>query len=202
MQIPAASSATVQIPIKITVPPQPGVTAQSFIVHVPPHAVQGSTSGHTYFYFCLTSFSFSSGVRAGTQLQDIPSSPDVTAAPVPTEMATTVLQQHIHDELQKAEQNQSKNEGVTQLDGPGDSSDQDNENVEDDAMEEENDHDEEIPNSDDVTKDLFEADNVIVCQYDKITKRRRSWKLRLKDGIMNINGRDYVFGKASGDVEW
>ena len=166
----------------------------------------------THFNSCLTWFTFSSGVRAGVQLQAILSSPAVTAAfSLPIEMATTVLQQHISNALQTAARNPSKNEGVTQPDGPGDSSDEDNDDVEDDDMEVDENHDddnndenqnEEIPNSDDVTKDLFEADNVIVCQYDKITKRRRSWKLRLKDGIMNINGRDYVFGKASGDVEW
>ena len=99
------------------------------------------------------------------------------------------------------------------MDGPGDSSDEENDDVEDDAMEEEDDYDdeehddenqdEEIPDSkDNETIDLFKADNVIVCQYEKITRRRRNWKLRLKDGIMNINGRDYVFEKANGDAEW
>ena len=128
-------------------------------------------------------------------------------------MATTRVQQHINDGLQTAAQNQSNSGGVVQLDGPGDSSDEENDDVEDDAMEEEDDYDdeehddenqdEEIPDSkDNETKDLFKADNVIVCQYEKITRRGRNWKLRLKDGIMNINGRDYVFGKASGNTEW
>ena len=27
-------------------------------------------------------------------------------------------------------------------------------------------------------------------------------KLSVKDGIMNLNGKDYVFQRAHGDVEW
>ena len=162
------------------------------------------------------SFLYSSGGGAGPKLQAILISPAVTAAlSLPVEMATTVLQQHINDGLQTAARNQSKKGEVAQLDGPEDSSD--NDDVEDDDVEEEDDHDdeehvdehqdEEIPNSEDDMSDddpsaLFETNNVIVCQYDKITRSRHSWKLRLKDGIMNINGRDYVFGKASGNTEW
>lgn len=77
------------------------------------------------------------------------------------------------------------NGGVTQLDGPGDSSDDDDveDDDDDDDVEEEDDHDdeehvdehqdEEIPNSEDDMSDddpsaLFETDNVVVCQYDKV----------------------------------
>ena len=28
--------------------------------------------------------------------------------------------------------------------------------------------------------DLFETDNVVVCQYDKITRARNKWKFHLK----------------------
>lgn len=73
--------------------------------------------------------------------------------------------------------------------------------------------------------DLFDTDNVIVCQYDKvpwpqeshslqdywlkqtisflqITRSRNKWKFYLKDGIMNIGGKDYIFQKSNGDAEW
>lgn len=73
--------------------------------------------------------------------------------------------------------------------------------------------------------DLFDTDNVVVCQYDKvielifclkdpvlyyffnfftnqITRSRNKWKFYLKDGIMNIGGKDYVFQKSNGDAEW
>lgn len=85
-------------------------------------------------------------------------------------------------------QSRPDNGGVTQLDGPGDSSDEDDDDVEDDDddVEEEDDRDDEehdddndenqdeepLNSEDDVTDDdpsvLFETDNVVVCQYDKV----------------------------------
>uniref|UniRef100_A0A183B6G5 Transcription initiation factor IIA subunit 1 n=1 Tax=Echinostoma caproni TaxID=27848 RepID=A0A183B6G5_9TREM len=73
--------------------------------------------------------------------------------------------------------------------------------------EEEQEEDEEPLNSGDDVSDeepevLFESDNVVVCQYDKIHRSRNRWRLHLKDGIMAINGRDLVFQKAVGEAEW
>ncbi|KAJ8309152.1 hypothetical protein KUTeg_014026 [Tegillarca granosa] len=50
--------------------------------------------------------------------------------------------------------------------------------------------------------ELFDTDNVVVCQYDKINRNKAKWKFHLKDGIMNLNGKDYVFQKATGDADW
>uniref|UniRef100_F7FT16 General transcription factor IIA subunit 1 like n=1 Tax=Ornithorhynchus anatinus TaxID=9258 RepID=F7FT16_ORNAN len=50
--------------------------------------------------------------------------------------------------------------------------------------------------------DLFETDNVIVCQYDKIHRSKNKWKFYLKDGVMCFGGKDYVFARATGDAEW
>ncbi|KAJ3610556.1 hypothetical protein NHX12_022648 [Muraenolepis orangiensis] len=50
--------------------------------------------------------------------------------------------------------------------------------------------------------DLFDTDNVIVCQYDKIHRSKNRWKFHLKDGVMCYSGRDYVFSKAVGEAEW
>lgn len=36
----------------------------------------------------------------------------------------------------------------------------------------------------------------------QITRSRNKWKFYLKDGIMNLSGKDYVFQKANGDAEW
>lgn len=85
-----------------------------------------------------------------------------------------------------------------------------------------------LNSEDDVTDednaDLFETDNVVVCQYDKvfilliliilqfdlktfinfeqINRSRNKWKFYLKDGIINLGGKDYVFQKSNGDAEW
>ncbi|NXF39486.1 TF2AY factor, partial [Nyctibius bracteatus] len=52
------------------------------------------------------------------------------------------------------------------------------------------------------TADLFDTDNVIVCQYDKIHRSKNKWKFYLKDGVMSFEGKDHVFAKAIGDAEW
>lgn len=44
--------------------------------------------------------------------------------------------------------------------------------------------------------------NIMLCLYDRVQRVRNRWKCSLKDGVMNINGKDYVFQKASGDSEW
>ncbi|XP_054654332.1 TFIIA-alpha and beta-like factor [Dunckerocampus dactyliophorus] len=50
--------------------------------------------------------------------------------------------------------------------------------------------------------DLFDIENVIVCQYDKIHRSKNRWKFHLKDGVVCYGGRDYVFSKAVGEAEW
>jgi len=120
-----------------------------------------------------------------------------------------------------------KNPGFVQVDGQaagGDSSDEededddDDDDLDDDADDrddereeepEEEGQDEEPLNSDDDVSDaegssekLYDIENVVVCQFDKITRTRNKWKFHLKDGIMNLNGKDYVFQKATGDAEW
>lgn len=110
---------------------------------------------------------------------------------------------------------------VVQVDGALDTSDEDEDEDEFNEDEEEGNEDgpqddenedgpqEEVEplNSDDDVSDEeatenFEIDNVVVCQYDKISRSRNRWKFHFKDGIMNLQGKDYVFQKAVGDAEW
>ncbi|KAJ8966114.1 hypothetical protein NQ317_011019 [Molorchus minor] len=110
---------------------------------------------------------------------------------------------------------------LNQTDGPMDTSDEDEDGTDDDnddddldddkdeddqELEDEGGEEEPLNSEDDVTdddpSDLFDTDNIIVCQYDKIIRNRNKWKFYLKDGIMNLNGQDYVFQKANGDAEW
>ncbi|KAI9579283.1 hypothetical protein GQX74_004755, partial [Glossina fuscipes] len=141
---------------------------------------------------------------------------------LPTTLASSVLQQHVNAALVNA--NMQKNFNTSkQMDGAVDTSDEDESEESDDNMDDDDnddldkDDDEDIENEggaeeeplnseDDVTdedaSDLFDTENVIVCQYDKITRSRNKWKFYLKDGIMNIGGKDYVFQKSNGDAEW
>ncbi|KAI6223677.1 hypothetical protein M3Y99_01442700 [Aphelenchoides fujianensis] len=111
---------------------------------------------------------------------------------------------------------------VAQLDGgPGmtDSSSSEEDEEEDDSIKqfigmqeqgaEEGDGVEEDPlNSNDDQSDeedletLFDSENVVVCQFEKVNRARSKWKFILKDGIMHLNGSDYCFQKATGEAEW
>merc|ERR1711920_487546 len=90
-------------------------------------------------------------------------------------------------------------------DNDNDDSDDDIDGDEEDA-EGEGAEDDPLGSGDDISEgdpsDLFNTENVVVCQYDKITRTRNKWKFHLKDGIMNLNGKDYVFQKATGEAEW
>ena len=36
----------------------------------------------------------------------------------------------------------------------------------------------------------------------QITRTKNKWRFTLKKGVMNIDGRDYVFSKATGEADW
>eukprot|EP00058_Branchiostoma_floridae_P024753 XP_002610243.1 hypothetical protein BRAFLDRAFT_126818 [Branchiostoma floridae] len=105
---------------------------------------------------------------------------------------------------------------IIQVDGANDTSDEDDDDDDDDKEDEEDKDDEnddaegeeeeplnsEDDVSDDDPTDLFDIDNVVVCQYERINRSKNKWKFHLKDGIMNLGGKDYVFQKATGDAEW
>ncbi|XP_038593807.1 TFIIA-alpha and beta-like factor isoform X2 [Micropterus salmoides] len=94
-------------------------------------------------------------------------------------------------------------EGDGSSDGNSISSSSDGEGADDLVNAEEEDP---LNSGDDVIEqdipDLFDTDNVIVCQYDKIHRSKNRWKFHLKDGVMCYGGRDYVFSKAVGEAEW
>ncbi|XP_068597700.1 TFIIA-alpha and beta-like factor [Brachionichthys hirsutus] len=105
--------------------------------------------------------------------------------------------------LINAEAIKALQEGDGSSDGDSVSSSSDGEAVDELADVEEEDP---LNSGDDVIEqeipDLFDTDNVIVCQYDKIHRSKNRWKFHLKDGVMCYGGRDYVFSKAVGEAEW
>ncbi|CCH41131.1 TFIIA-alpha and beta-like factor, 1-like factor [Wickerhamomyces ciferrii] len=71
--------------------------------------------------------------------------------------------------------------------------------------------------SDDINSDLDDSDEedleddedaddaegmIILCLYEKVLRVKNKWKCNLKDGVANINGRDYAFAKGTGESEW
>ena len=106
---------------------------------------------------------------------------------------------------------------IVQLDGPPSSEEEDDDDDDyndeddqddqiDDEIEQPGEEEEPLNSEDDVSDEdpieIFDTENVVVCQYDKVTRSRNKWKFNFKDGIMNLQGKDYVFQKASGDAEW
>ncbi|KAK2711418.1 transcription initiation factor IIA subunit 1-like [Artemia franciscana] len=208
--IPTAGSVSM-VPVKISVPGPPG-------------AVQGPAKVITVQ---VPATFFQVAQDAGAQLQAILGSPRVTQTlSLPVETATRVLQEYMNDAIITYMTSRGHPRPVvpivSQMDGTNDSSDEDDDDdiddtedadddldLNDDEIDQENEEveeDEPLNSEDDVSDDdvsqMFETDNVVVCQFDKITRTRNRWKFHLKDGVMNINGRDYVFQKANGDTEW
>ncbi|XP_021058147.1 transcription initiation factor IIA subunit 1-like [Mus pahari] len=135
--------------------------------------------------------------------------PTTVAAPTPAQAQMPAAGQP-QPQVQPAQQQAPL---VLQVDGTGDTSSEEDEDEDCDEEDEEEEADdgqveEEPLNSEDDLSDeegqeeLFDTENVVVCQYDKIHRSKNKWKFHLKDGIMNLNGRDYVFSKATGDAEW
>ncbi|KAM0329355.1 hypothetical protein ACHAQA_004661 [Verticillium albo-atrum] len=71
--------------------------------------------------------------------------------------------------------------------------------------------DEDAINSDlddsDDEKDDDEVDDeglghIMLCMYDKVQRVKNKWKCVLKDGVLTVNGKEYVFHKATGEYEW
>ncbi|OBT67020.1 hypothetical protein VE03_04504 [Pseudogymnoascus sp. 23342-1-I1] len=94
---------------------------------------------------------------------------------------------------------------VGQTDGGDDDDDDDDDKVlkaeddDEDAINSDLD-DPDDPKSDDSGDD--ETPQVMLCMYDKVQRVKNKWKCVMKDGVLTINGKDYVFHKASGEYEW
>ncbi|NXR12543.1 TF2AY factor, partial [Semnornis frantzii] len=106
------------------------------------------------------------------------------------------------EDLKVLEDNEDNDEECDSVsDTESSSSGGDDEELQTDIVEEDP-----LNSDDDVSEqdipDLFDTDNVIVCQYDKIQRSKNKWKFFLKDGVMAFEGREHVFAKAVGDAEW
>jgi len=44
--------------------------------------------------------------------------------------------------------------------------------------------------------------NIVFCTYDKVARVKNKWKCILKDGMIHVNGKDYLFAKCTGEFEW
>ena len=44
--------------------------------------------------------------------------------------------------------------------------------------------------------------DTILCTYDKVQRVKNKWKCTLKDGVMSVRGKEWVFHKGTGEFEW
>ncbi|KAK4054263.1 transcription factor IIA subunit alpha [Microbotryomycetes sp. JL201] len=47
-----------------------------------------------------------------------------------------------------------------------------------------------------------EGGDVIIALYEKVQRVKNKWKVTLKDGLVSVNGKDYLFAKCNGEFEW
>ena len=44
--------------------------------------------------------------------------------------------------------------------------------------------------------------SIVLCMYEKVHRTKNKWKCQLKDGVISIGGKDWVFNRANGEFEW
>ncbi|XP_074112052.1 transcription factor IIA L [Cotesia typhae] len=211
------------VPIQITLPGNASTgdgKPKVLTIHVPVSAIQGNQLATILTGPVITAaMGFPENVASKLLQQHVDKTLQGQST-MPIEINQVITQAN-NVQQQMPVQNQGHS-NIAQLDGQhGDTSededdddDEDDNEDDDDDLEKDDDEqddagareEEPLNSEDDVTDDdptdLFDTDNVVVCQYDKITRSRNKWKFYLKDGIMNLSGKDYVFQKANGDAEW
>lgn len=87
--------------------------------------------------------------------------------------------------------------GPSQLDGNGDD---DDDEFDEDAINSDLDDPEDERDDDDEEDEA--SGWIMLCLYDKVQRVKNKWKCTLKDGVLTVNGKEYVFHKANGEYEW
>ncbi|CAD6445460.1 8a401226-162e-496e-9eef-e82fda25add3 [Sclerotinia trifoliorum] len=91
---------------------------------------------------------------------------------------------------------------LSQTDGPG--SDDDDDKLKDELDEDAINSD--LDDPDDALNDDEDEDegmgHIMLCMYDKVQRVKNKWKCVMKDGVLTVNGKEYVFHKATGEYEW
>lgn len=61
---------------------------------------------------------------------------------------------------------------------------------------------------DDLNVDLGEDDpdqtpkNSIICLFEKVTRVKNKRRVQLRDGLMKIAGKEYIFSRCNGEFDW
>ncbi|KAH7318992.1 transcription factor TFIIA-like protein [Rhexocercosporidium sp. MPI-PUGE-AT-0058] len=105
--------------------------------------------------------------------------------------------------VSKRQRKVKKSAAMEQTDGPDDDDDKDgvkDEELDEDAI------NSDLDDPDDGLNDEEDDDesmgHIMLCMYDKVQRVKNKWKCVMKDGVLTVNGKEYVFHKASGEYEW
>lgn len=101
---------------------------------------------------------------------------------------------------QKLERKQKKTVG--QVDGVDDEDDDDDDDIFNDSDDINSDLDDDLESEKSDEEQGEQEGQIMLCLYDKVQRVKNKWKSNLKEGIANIDGKDYVFQKATGESEW
>lgn len=101
--------------------------------------------------------------------------------------------------MQKIRARENKHRNGGQVDGADDFDDENTYNDSDDIN---SDLDDDVESDKEDDEDGQDEGQIMLCLYDKVQRVKNKWKSTLKEGVANINGRDYVFQKANGESEW
>ncbi|EFX06087.1 transcription factor tfiia complex subunit [Grosmannia clavigera kw1407] len=89
---------------------------------------------------------------------------------------------------------------IAQTDGADDDDDEAKVVDDEDAINSDLDDPDEDREDDDDEDDVMGP--IMLCVYDKVQRVKNKWKCTLKDGVLTVNGKEYVFHKATGEYEW
>ncbi|KAM7206793.1 Transcription factor IIA, alpha/beta subunit [Rhypophila sp. PSN 637] len=92
-----------------------------------------------------------------------------------------------------------KNPASTQVDGIDD-------DIKDEDLDDEDAINSDLDDSDDDREedddDEESSGHMMLCMYDKVQRVKNKWKCTMKDGVMTVSGKEYVFHKGTGEFEW
>lgn len=96
----------------------------------------------------------------------------------------------------------SRKKVINQADGNDDDDNDDDDDIFNDSDDINSDLDDGLESEKSDEEDGDQEGQIMLCLYDKVQRVKNKWKSNLKEGVANINGRDYVFQKATGESEW
>lgn len=91
---------------------------------------------------------------------------------------------------------------LKQADGPEGVEDEDEDDVFNDSDDINSDLDDDLDSEKSEDEEGDQVGQIMLCLYDKVQRVKNKWKCNLKEGVANIDGRDYVFQRATGESEW